>query len=136
LFGAAFGKQGGPQSDTHYVSEIQDGGWALAAKKAKDFGFFFGFGMDWAWPAARLGGARPAQHRTFFVGFDLASVSNAVSVRLTLTNPDGSSTQVICSDSPCSIQSDAGQGDPLLRLEYLGESGSVLASGAPIGAGV
>ncbi len=56
LFGAMFGKPGfgGPQSDSIYLTEIDAGGVAFLRKKAKDFGYFFGFGQSWTWPAARL----------------------------------------------------------------------------------
>ncbi len=54
LYGAMYGKDGGADSDGHYVRAIDAGEWDEQVKKAKDFGFFFGWGFGACWPAARL----------------------------------------------------------------------------------
>jgi len=136
LYGAMFGKKGGPFEDQYYVTEIEEGGWTEQTKKAKNFGFMFGFGMGWSWPAARLGGGQSARDEALNISFNLSSVPTAVKARITLTRPDGSSTQVTCSSSPCTIVADARQGDHLLKVEYLTSTGSVLAAGSPTMAAV
>jgi hypothetical protein len=128
LFGAVWGKDGGPQSDSIYVSEYADGGWTFATKKAKNLGFGFGFGFGSGWPAARAGTPPPATGRAVSVAMDLASVPNAARVRVTLRAPDGTATEVTCSASPCTTVADERQGDDLLRLEYLSSSDKVLAT--------
>jgi hypothetical protein len=128
LYGATFGKLGGPETDGVYVTEIEDGGWMFATKKAKDFGSLFGFGGGSTWPSARLGSASPATDTPSSVAFDLQSVPDAAQVRVTVKKPDGSTAQTTCSASACQITVDARQGDHLVRLEYLSPVEKVLAT--------
>jgi hypothetical protein len=125
LHGATYGKLGGPNSDGLYDSELDS--WTVQSKKAKDYGFHFGFGGGWAWPAARLGGAPPAGLRTGRISTRLANVPAAARLRLQLTAPNGQTTQTDCSASPCAVLVDQRQGDQLLRLEYVSADGRGLA---------
>ena len=61
IFGAMFGgPTGGPQSDSTYITDVSQGGWAMQVDYAKDFGFFYGFGGGPSWLAARLNPGAPA----------------------------------------------------------------------------
>jgi hypothetical protein len=50
---------------------------------------------------------------------------------LTVVAPDGTSTQVTCSSSPCPVTIDAREGDHLLSINYLNGANNVRASLAP-----
>jgi hypothetical protein len=100
-------------------------GWGLGA--GKWYGFFFGIGASWRWPAQRLGGVQAAQPRAIFVGFDLGSVPSAASVQIMLTAPSGAQTSYACSASPCRVMVDDRQGSHLYRISYMSQSGHVLA---------
>jgi hypothetical protein len=93
----------------------------------KWYGFFFGIGASWRWPAQRLGGVQAAQLRDVFVGFDLGSVPSAASVEVLVTAPSGAQTRYACSASPCKVTVDDRQGSHLYRMNYLSECGHVLA---------
>ncbi|MGB7759254.1 MAG: hypothetical protein WBL61_05465 [Bryobacteraceae bacterium] len=93
----------------------------------KWYGFFFGMGASWRWPAQRLGGVQAAQPRAVFVGFDVGSVPSAASVQIVVTAPSGAQTSYACSDSPCQVTVDDRQGSHLYRMSYLSRSGEVLA---------
>ncbi len=131
LYGAMWGKWGGPETDAVFLRTYDDGGWSMLTKKAKDFGFAFGMGMGSTWPAARMGASESVSTQTITVGFELPPGVDAVGARLTLTRPNGSKRQTMCATSPCSIQTEAGQGDPLLTLEYLDAAGHVLSTTVP-----
>jgi hypothetical protein len=75
------------------------------------------------------GGLAPVATRVISAAFKLASVPNATAVRLTLTRPDGSTVQAVCTSSPCSVTADVRQGTHLLQIAYLSGSGAVLALG-------
>jgi hypothetical protein len=51
LTSATFGKAGGPGTDGRYVNELDE---TVQMNKAKNFGFFFGFGDSPSWLAARV----------------------------------------------------------------------------------
>ena len=126
--GACLGVDGGPNATTDQYDcreLVEDTGI-----KAKGYGFFFGYGGTYRWPAARLGGQAASSNRTLLVGVNLASVPNATQVRLTLTKPDSSTVTATCSSSPCSITADARQADHLLKVEYLSAGNAVLAVGS------
>ncbi len=99
--------------------------WGIGA--GKWYGFFFGIGASWRWPAQRLGGVQAAQPRAVFVGFDLGSVPSATSVQILVTAPSGAQTSYACSVSPCKVLVDDRQGSHLYRMDYLSERGHVLA---------
>jgi hypothetical protein len=73
LFGAAWGGPAtvGPQADGTYVSEYDDDEVTFTGKKAKNFGYGFGFGGSYTWPAARLGEAVILEGGTSTTGFTL-----------------------------------------------------------------
>jgi hypothetical protein len=50
LFGAVFGKRSGPETDSIYTTllSVSTNGCC-----PKNFGFFYGFGKSWSWPAVR-----------------------------------------------------------------------------------
>ncbi len=128
MFGAMWGKLGGPESDGVYLSTYNDNGWTLVVKKSKDFGFAFGYGFGAGWPAGRLGPAAEAAGQEVSTSAGLGGVANAVQVRVTLMRPDGSLVQRTCTELPCTVAADQRQGDHLMRIEYLSASGSVLSA--------
>jgi hypothetical protein len=99
--------------------------WGIGA--GKWYGFFFGIGASWRWPAQRLGGVQAARPRAVFVGFDLGSVASAGSVQIVVTAPSGAQTSYTCSVSPCQVTVDDRQGSHLYRMNYVSQSGDVLA---------
>jgi hypothetical protein len=100
-------------------------GYGIGA--GKWYGFFFGIGASWRWPAQRLGGVQPEQSRAVFVGFDVGSVPSAASVQIVVTAPSGAQTSYACSASPCRVMVDDRQGSHLYRMSYLSADGQVLA---------
>ena len=129
MFGAMWGKLGGPEADSTWLRTYEDGEWTLQTKKSKDFGFAFGFGSGSGWPAARTSAAEPQVPRLVTVSFDERGVRYASQFRVTVLEPDGSSVQTACISSPCSVEADGQQGSPLMKLDYLSAAGQVLASG-------
>ena len=99
--------------------------WGIGA--GKWYGFFFGIGASWRWPAQRLGGVQAARPRAVFVGFDLGIVASAASVAILVTAPSGAQRNYTCSVSPCQVTVDDRQGSHLYRMSYLSQSGHVLA---------
>jgi len=93
----------------------------------KWYGFFFGIGASWRWPAQRLGGVQAAQIRDVFVGFDLASVKSAASVEIEVIAPSGARSTFACSSSPCQVTVDDRQGSHLYRMNYLSDCGHVVS---------
>ena len=89
----------------------------------KWFGAFWGVGSDWAWQPTRLGGLRPPIPQTASVPLDFQGAAKAV---LTVTRPDGTSSQVTCTSSPCSVSVDKREGVHLGAVKYLNSSGRVL----------
>jgi hypothetical protein len=99
--------------------------WGIGA--GKWYGFFFGIGASWRWPAQRYGGVEAARPRAVFVGFDLGSVAAAAGVKIVVTAPSGAQTSYTCSVSPCQVTVDDRQGSHVYRMSYLSQSGRVLA---------
>ncbi|MGA2716436.1 MAG: hypothetical protein ABSG41_25355 [Bryobacteraceae bacterium] len=95
----------------------------------KWYGFFAGMGMLHRWPAVRLGGVDPADHRTVYVPFTLSGTANAAKVRLTITQPNGASAILICAASPCAATVDARSGSVPMKMDYLNSSGTMVAPG-------
>jgi hypothetical protein len=107
---------GNLSADIHYG--IGAGKW---------YGFFFGIGASWRWPAQRYGGVQAARRRAVYVPFDLARVPSAASVEILVTAPSGARATYTCSQSPCEVTVDDRQGGHLYKMNYLSESGRVLA---------
>ena len=121
----------GPDTDGTYVTSLEDNGLKLLMPTGwpwKWFGYFFGFGANWAWPGVRLGGLSEEQIQTVPVSFNLADVANATAVRMKITKPDGSQSEVVCSSSPCEVPVDVRQLDHLIQIEYLSGSSQVMAT--------
>lgn len=96
----------------------------------KYYGQVYTVGQAYQWPAARLGGVAPAQWTSVPVAFSLGSAS---SVRITVTQPSGSTQGphggvFVCTTSPCSVWVDQRQGDHWLQMDYLSAAGSVLST--------
>ncbi len=89
----------------------------------KYFGQYFGNGAGWSWPSARLGGLTPPVPRAVQVSLDFQTATQAV---LTVIRPDGTTSQVTCTSSPCPVTIDARQGDHLLSIKYLDPANRVL----------
>ncbi|MGA2184807.1 MAG: hypothetical protein ABSH47_17445 [Bryobacteraceae bacterium] len=95
-------------------------------------GFFFGVGMSYQWPAARLQAIAPTLDRKLSVGFDLAVVANAVAVDMILTSPAGVVSHTRCSSSPCEVGADERQGSHVIEWKYLDRNGRALARSEPM----
>jgi hypothetical protein len=96
----------------------------------KYYGQVYTVGQAYQWPAARLGGVAAAQWTTVPVAFSLGSAS---SVRITITQPSGSTQGphggvFVCTTSPCSVWVDQRQGDHWLQMDYLSAAGAVLST--------
>jgi len=98
--------------------------WGIGA--GKWYGFFFGIGASWRWPAQRVGGVQAARPRAVYVGFDLASVRSAARVEIVVTAPSGAKATYSCTSSPCELTVDDRQGSHVYRMSYLSQSGHVL----------
>jgi hypothetical protein len=128
IYGAAWGKYGGPQSDGRYAGDYENlalGRW---------FGFGYGFGFSTTWPAARLltEWPRRLEPRTLWQSFTPLD-PGATQVRVWVRDPNGngvSGSPFICEFSSCAITiDDARMGNHLMRLQYLNASGDVLSEG-------
>jgi hypothetical protein len=99
------------------TSELNEGKW---------YGFQFGVGMAHQWPAVRVGGVAPEDLRTIAVSSRLADVSGAVSIKITATRPNGTTSTATCTTGACSVTVDARQGTQwLITIEYYdGASGT------------
>lgn len=128
LYSACLGRPGyGGNLDPYFCGELLE---VESGGKAKDFGFFYGMGNAASWPAARLGGVRPAALVPMHLNFRLNSVPGAVAVRATLTTPAGGVWQVLCTSRPCSITLDQRQGSEVwVQMDYLDSQSRVRASG-------
>jgi hypothetical protein len=92
------------------TSELNEGKW---------YGFQFGVGMAHQWPAVRVGGVAPEDLRTIAVSSRLADVSGAVSIKVTATRPNGTTSTATCTTGACSVTVDARQGTQwILTIEY------------------
>jgi hypothetical protein len=126
MYGGLFGGSGGPGADASYLA-----GYYPVTNKAKDFGFPWGWGGSYKWPAARLGGVATLVTRTYQIPFRLASVPTADRIRVTVTAPTAKTAIVTCTTSPCSITADTRQGNHSYQVDYLLGS-TVLAPGQPL----
>jgi hypothetical protein len=123
IWGSSLYNTGGVYYDS--ITGIDANGISLTAGY-KWYGFFAGFGGMHIWPAARLGGASPENLRTIAVSSRLADVSGAVSIKITATRPNGTTSTATCTTGACSVTVDARQGTQwLLTIEYYdGASGT------------
>jgi hypothetical protein len=92
----------------------------------KWYGFFFGIGASWRWPAQRLGGVEVARRRAVLLAYDLGSVPSADRAEIVLTAPSGAETTYACASSPCEVTVDDRQGIHLYHTNYLSQTGQVL----------
>ena len=119
-------------SDGSYLQAFDNGqvnvsGTPPSGAAPKWFGQMWGYPGLSAWPAYRLGGPQAPVGQMFYVALNLAAVPGAVTARVTTTAADGTDLPVECTSSPCAITA-YGQGDVPAKLEYLSQSGAVLAS--------
>jgi hypothetical protein len=123
-----------PGYDGTYCQDYD--GFFLPTNNGKWLGFMLGMGRNAGWPSARQGGVAPPVRRPVVVNFNLASVSAATQVLVTLIEPAGNIVEATCSTSPCLVQTDTTQGNPLVTIAYLSSGGQVLASSSqrfPVG---
>jgi hypothetical protein len=124
--------------DGFYVNSYDTGqsylsGTPPLGEAPKWFGQAFGVSALSAWPAERIGGPQLQLGPPRYVGFNLSGAPHAVQARIALTTPDGQTSYTNCVSSPCLTTGDNGQGSGQIRLEFLSNSGKVLASSeAPI----
>jgi len=97
----------------------------------KWFGFLFGIGGNWSWPAARLGGLAAPQTRSLMISVRFADHPQAAQARITVVDPQGTATQTTCASSPCSAAADARQGEHSLTVDLLNGAGRVVLAGDP-----
>jgi hypothetical protein len=108
---------------------VPNGGYLYGATtQHKWWGYYWGVGGNWSWASARLGGTAPPLRRVVMVSLNFQGATQAV---LTVLAPDGTSTQVTCTSSPCPVTIDAREGDHLLSINYLNAANNVRASLAP-----
>jgi len=125
LFSAMYSKPGtgGPNPDGSYVSDLDDAtgyymiGTPPLGSAPKYFGMFFGFGDDSSWPAYRVGGPLPVHTRTIRISTE--HPRGATAMHVTVTEPNGATTEMLCGFSSCTATVDGRQGDPAIDLEYL-----------------
>lgn len=110
----------------YFIEDFADSGFVVSSKKAKDYGFFFGFGFAASWPAARLGGVQPFQSVTSALSINLPGEPAAARARITLISPSGSQSTQFCATETCELSLDARQGSHLVRIEYLDASDAVI----------
>jgi hypothetical protein len=125
MMAAMYAQSGEPGYDgANILSDMVSPGFMYTGNaQHKWFGAFWGVGADWSWAATRLGGLRPPIPRVVQVSLDFQTASQAV---LTVVRPDGTSSQVTCTSSPCSITIDSREGDHLLFIKYLNPANQVL----------
>lgn len=120
LIGAALGKLGGPESDSDYVRELDQ---TIQADKAKNFGFWFGFGAVPTWPAARLGQPAPPVAILQHVTLPVTPLSGALSTQVERTLAQGAKAVTLCTGTgPCGISLDLRLGSSTQILEHRGSS--------------
>jgi hypothetical protein len=118
--------------DGTYVIDYDNGqafmiGTPPLGQAPKWFGQAFGISALSAWPADRIGGPQLQPGPPGYVGFNLAGVPGAASARIAITTPDGQTSYTDCGPSPCFITGNSGQGSGQIRLEFLSNSGKVVA---------
>ena len=105
---------------TNILGDLSPGGYMYASNSShKWFGYYWGASAPWSWPSIRLGGLMPPVPRVIDVSLNFQSSAQAL---LTVTRPDGTSSQVTCTSSPCPVTIDSRQGDHLLSIKYLDTS--------------
>lgn len=122
LYGAVFGKLGGPESDNYSNNDLDNTG-SVSLSIGKFFGFYFGYGFAAQWPAVR----GPESSSTHAVAFRLADVPNATGVRLSVITSGLRTATTSCSTSPCTVTMNR-QRSNKIQVEYVNSSGSVLAA--------
>ena len=129
LFGANFGKLGGPESDGIHATLLQA---STNGSAPKNFGFFHGFGRAAAWPAARAGGLAPAKMKSLDIAAGLSDIPGATHLRVKTIAPTNLVSEKTCGAPPCRVAVNVSQGDQVVvMLEYLNGSGKVLSAGEP-----
>jgi hypothetical protein len=102
---------------------VNPGFFYTSSSQHKFFGQFWGEGNDEGWYSTTQGGLRPPIPRVVQVALNFQTASQAV---LTVTRPDGTTSQVTCTSTPCPVTIDARQGDHILSIKYLNPANQVL----------
>jgi hypothetical protein len=89
----------------------------------------FSVGQAYKWPAARLGGASPAQNVTFTLS--IAAKPGSASALVLVTQPSGATSTVSCNQSACSLNLDRRQGAHWVQISYVNGSGVIFSKSAP-----
>jgi hypothetical protein len=131
------GKYGGPSSvEGIYYRPFDKGGFVVSNNKAKDLGFFCGFGECPSWPAVRVDGESPLVTRT--ITFTVAVPPSASSVNLDFVAPSGEPGTSPCSISAgqasCPLPADARQGGYSARIRYSTPAGEGSGDYIPLSA--
>jgi hypothetical protein len=130
MMAAMYAQPGEPGFDgTNILTDLVNPGFLFTTfLQHKWLGAFWGVGADWSWASTRVGGLRPPIPRVVQVSLDYQTATHAV---LTVVQPDGTSSQVSCTTSPCPITIDAREGDHLVFVRYLNMANEVLAMTDP-----
>ena len=134
LMTANFSKPGFPgllTSGTVYNENFDDNALIFTAKKAKDFGFWWGFGGAPGWLGARLGGPQPPQMVRNAINFILDQIADSTSIRVKVLAPNAALREYRCTESPCMVDLDKRQGGHWITVDYLGSGDEVVAPGLP-----
>jgi hypothetical protein len=129
LFGATYGGgMGGPFDDGGAGTLDDLPRFGLGGRKGKTFGESAGAGAASAYLAWRLGPMPEPNIQEAFVTYKLDSIENATQARVLLLSPSGQQRSFSCEDSPCQVIYDGRQKGHLFKLQFLSESGDVLAT--------
>ena len=124
--GTNLGKLGGPGAiagmwNTELENEVVD-------KKAKNFGFWFGFGGVANWTGARLGAMSSITEVSRALRLTIPSGGDVV---VEVTTPAGEAMAgATCTASPCTVAATAALGEHRRRLTYRDSGGNVLRRSA------
>jgi hypothetical protein len=130
LFGAA--GYGGPQTSDGFVGAalgLPEAGTGIS-RLGKYHGFYFGFGADHTWDAARLGGVAATDTRTITLSYVAPSGTSSTSA--TYVAPSGASSVISCSAGSCSLPTDWRQGNYLYKLTHTLTGGTISGDLVPL----
>jgi hypothetical protein len=129
LFGATYGGgMGGPHDDGGAGTLTDLPRYGFPGRKGKTFGEAAGAGAASAYLAWRLGPMPPPNIQESFITYKLDSIENATQARVLLLSPSGQQRTFSCEESPCQVVFDGRQKGHFYKVQYLSESGDVLAT--------
>jgi hypothetical protein len=98
----------------------------------KFFGQFFGISNLASWPVLRSGGVAPPANVQVYISGRIGDVAGAAKMQVIVTEPTGvTDAPVVCASSPCAVTVNQAAGNPMVQVQYLSTSGTVLHAGEP-----